>query len=148
MTFEPEWPAPISGKTSRRSPCITACASPSNAVTLNDLMHLYASMQEFDQAISAAATFPQALHASEQCMSTLGRVYLAKNEFDDAIRWFDAALERNATLGEASYYKAVSLLAQPTPDLNKAIAAARVARNAGFPNAESVLREAEERARR
>ena len=53
--------------------------SPANSVTLNELMALYASLGEFDQAIGAAGEFTQALHNSEQCMTTLGRVYLAKN---------------------------------------------------------------------
>src|SRR5436309_915600 len=35
--------------------------SPANSITLNELMTLYASMNEFDQAISAARDFPQAL---------------------------------------------------------------------------------------
>jgi hypothetical protein len=122
-------------------------ASPANAITLNQLMLMYAGMNEFDQAISAANEFPDALHASEQCMSTLGRVYLAANRRPEAIRWFDAALARNASLGEAHYYKAVALLTNDPPDYPAAVAAARQARNAGFPNADELLREAETKAR-
>jgi predicted Zn-dependent protease len=80
-------------------------------------------------------------------MSTLGRVYLAANRRPEAIRWFDAALARNASLGEAHYYKAVALLTNDPPDYTAAVAAARQARNAGFPNADELLREAETKAR-
>jgi tetratricopeptide (TPR) repeat protein len=80
--------------------------SPANSITLNELMTMYAHMGEYDQAISAARDFPQALNNSEQCMTTLGRVYLARNNFPEAIQWFDAATTRNETLGEAHYYKA------------------------------------------
>src|SRR4051794_24764559 len=66
-------------------------ASPANAITLNQLMLLYASMNEYPQAIAAAGEFPEALNASEQCMSTLGRVYLAAERREEARRWFDAA---------------------------------------------------------
>src|SRR6185503_10113823 len=55
-------------------------ASPANSVTLNELMSQYAAISEYDQAISAARDFPQALQASEQCMVTLGRVHLAKSD--------------------------------------------------------------------
>ena len=122
-------------------------ASPANSVTLNELMTAYASMNEFDQAISAAGEFHQALHASEQCMTTLGRVYLAKNQFPEALQWFDAAVARNPALGEAQYYKAVTHLLTTPPDASRAVAAARAARTAGFANAEALLREAEEKAR-
>jgi transcription elongation factor Elf1 len=122
-------------------------ASPANSVTLNELMTAYASMNDFDSAISAAGEFPQALHASEQCMTTLGRVYLARNQFNEALQWFDAAVARNPSLGEAQYYKAVAHLLTTPPDPQKAVAAARAARGAGFANAEALLREAEEKAR-
>lgn len=122
-------------------------ASPANSVTLNQLMLMYASMKEFDQAISAAADFPQALHNSEQCMTTLARVYLAKNDFDNAIKWFDAATSRNPQLGEAHYHKAISYLTQIPAQLEKAVAAARAARNAGYPNADELLKNAQSKAR-
>ena len=122
-------------------------SSPANSVTLNELMTTYASMNEFDQAIGAAGEFPQALHASEQCMTTLGRVYLAKNQYPEALQWFDAAVARNPSLGEAQYYKAVTHLLTTPPDTHRAVAAARAARNGGFPNADALLREAEEKAR-
>lgn len=122
-------------------------ASPANAITLNDLMQLYASMGEFGQALSAATDFPQALNSSEQCMSTLGRVYLANNQHAEAIKWFDAALARNSSLGEAHYYKAAAFLSGDPPQPEKAVTAARAARNAGFPNADDLLSEAEEKAR-
>ena len=121
--------------------------SPANSVTLNELMTLYAGMGEFDQAIGAAGQFPDALNASEQCMTTLGRVYLAQNKHAEAVQWFDAALARNDQLGEAHFHKAVAHLTSTPPDYEKAIAAARAARSAGFPNADALLREAEAKAR-
>jgi hypothetical protein len=122
-------------------------ASPSNSITLNQLMLMYAGMNDYAQAISAANDFPEALNASEQCMSTLGRVYLANEQRPQAIRWFDAALGRNAALGEAHYYKAVAYLTDSPPNLSAAVSAARQARNAGYQNAETLLREAESKAR-
>ena len=62
--------------------------SPANAVTLNELMSVYAGMNEFDEAVSAAKMFPAALDSSEQCMTTLGRVYLAKGDYAEAVAWF------------------------------------------------------------
>ena len=122
-------------------------ASPANAITLDQLMKLYATLKEYDQAVSAAADFPQALQASEQCMTTLGRVYLAQNNFDEAAKWFDAATTRNPQLGEAHYYRALSALLRTPPDTGQAVASARAARNAGYPNADALLREAETKAR-
>src|SRR5271168_4753774 len=69
--------------------------SPANSVTLNELMQLYGSMGEYTQAVSAAADFPQALNNSEQCMVTLGRVYLSQDDHPAALQWLDAALARN-----------------------------------------------------
>ena len=122
-------------------------ASPANSITLNQLMMLYASMKEYAQAVGAANDFPQALQNSEQCMATLGRVYLACNDFENALRWFDAALARNPHLGEAHYYKGVALMMQSPPDPQRAAASARAARNAGYPNADALLKEAESKAR-
>jgi tetratricopeptide (TPR) repeat protein len=122
-------------------------ASPANSITLNQLMLMYAGMNEFSQAVSAANEFPEALNASEQCMSTLGRIYLASEQRPQAIHWFDQALARNASLGEAHYYKAVAHLTNTPPDYAAAVAAARQARNANFPNADALLREAESKNR-
>jgi tetratricopeptide (TPR) repeat protein len=122
-------------------------ASPANSVTLNQLMTMYAEMKEYDQAVSAAADFPQALQASEQCMATLGRVYLAQNKYPEAVRWFDAAVARNAQFGEALYYKAIAHLLTSPPEPEKAVVAARTARNAGYPNSDALLREAEGKVR-
>lgn len=121
--------------------------SPANSVTLNELMTLYASMGEYDQAISAASEFTQALHNSEQCMTTLGRVYLVKNQHREAIRWLEAAVARNPALGEAQYFLGVAHLTNQPPDPGNAIVAARAARAAGYPRADELLREAEARAR-
>jgi tetratricopeptide (TPR) repeat protein len=121
--------------------------SPANSVTLNELMTLYAGLGEYDQAISAASQFPDALNNSEQCMTTLGRVYLAQNKHAEALQWFDAALARNELLGEAHYHKAVAHLTSTPPDYPRAIAAARAARSHGFPNADALLGESEAKAR-
>ena len=121
--------------------------SPGNSITLNELMTLYASMNDFDPAISAARQFPQALENSEQAMVTLGRVFLAKNENTEAIRWFDQAIARNESLGEAHYYKGVAHVTAATPDYAQAAAAARAARSNGYPGADQLLREAESRLR-
>jgi tetratricopeptide (TPR) repeat protein len=121
--------------------------SPANAITLNELMTLYATIGEYDQAVSAARQFPQALESSEQCMVTLGRVYLAKGENGEAVRLFDQAIARNETLAEAHYYKGVALLTAASPDYARAAAAARIARNNGYPGADALVREAETRAR-
>jgi hypothetical protein len=122
-------------------------ASPANSVTLNELMLMYASLNDTNAALSAAGEFPQALNASEQCMTTLGRVYLARNEFADAITWFDAAIARNATMGEAHYYRALSYLLKTPSDTVQAVMSARAARSAGHPNADALLKEAESKLR-
>jgi tetratricopeptide (TPR) repeat protein len=122
-------------------------ASPANAVTLNELMTLYATIGEHGQAVSAANQFPDALNSSEQCMTTLGRVYLDMNRHAGAIHWFDAALVRNPLLGESQFHKAVAHLTSTPPDYAKAVAAARAARSAGVPQADELLRDVEERAR-
>jgi hypothetical protein len=80
-------------------------------------------------------------------MSTLGRVYLAKSENAEAVKWFDAAIARNDMLGEAHYHKAIALLTATPPDPARAVQAARAARTAGYPRADELLRDAEERAR-
>jgi len=122
-------------------------SSPANSITLNELMLMYASMKEYDQAVSAARDFPEALNNSEQCMSTLGRVFLAMDRHAEAIQWFDAALARNSMLGEAHYHKAIALMTMTPPQLDKAVLAARAARNAAYPNADALVRELETRAR-
>ena len=122
-------------------------ASPSNSVTLNNLLLLYFQLKEFDSALSAANEFPDALNASEQCMTTLGRVLMEQGRHVDAIKWFDAATARNPMLGEAAYCKAVALMSTNPPDLAGANVAARAARTAGMPQAEGLLKEIEKRAR-
>ena len=99
-------------------------ASPQNSVTLNNLLILYLSLHEYDQAISAANEFSQALYASEQCMTTLGRVLMDKGNAPEAIKWFDAALARNPMYGEGAYCKAVALMNLKPPDLAAANVAA------------------------
>jgi tetratricopeptide (TPR) repeat protein len=113
-------------------------ASPANAVTLNELMSQYAAIGEYDQAISAARDFPQALQASEQCMVTLGRVHLAKNNHAEALRLFDEALARNSALGEAHYFKAVAHLTSTPPDKDAAAASARLAKANGYADADKL----------
>jgi tetratricopeptide (TPR) repeat protein len=118
-------------------------ASPANSITLNELMQLYASMGEYSQATSAAAEFPNALNNSEQCMTTLGRIYLALGEQSVALQWLDAALARNADSAEAQYYKAVAHLRGSPPDPAKAIAAARAAKKGDYPGSDELVKEAE-----
>ncbi len=121
--------------------------SPANSITLNELMLMYAGMNEYDQAISAARDFPDALNSSEQCMTTLGRVLVAAGRTAEAIPWFDAATTRNPQLGEAHYQKALACLTATPPLIQQAIASARAARSAGYPRADQLLREAEAKAR-
>jgi len=118
-------------------------ASPANSVTLNELMQLYGLMGEFSQAISAAADFPQALNNSEQCMVTLGRAYLSQSDFEAALQWLDAALARNSDLPEAQYFKAIAHLNVKPANLEKAVAAAKIARKAEYPGAEELLAQVE-----
>ena len=120
-------------------------ASPANSVTLNNLMLLYLELHELDQAVSAANEFQQALSASEQCMTTLGRVLMEQRRHPDAIKWFDAALARNPMLAEAAYCKAVALMNLTPPDLTGAKAAARAARTAGMTAADALLKDIESR---
>jgi len=121
-------------------------ASPANSITLNNLMLLYLQLHELDQAVAAANEFQQALNASEQCMTTLGRVLMEQGRHQEAMRWLDAALARNPMLGEASYCKAVALMSLVPPDYAGATAAARAARSAGLAAADALLREIENRA--
>lgn len=122
-------------------------ASPGNSVTLNELMGLYAGLGEYDEAIGAAEMFPAALEASEQCMTTLGRVYLSKGDYRRAVEWFDRAIERNPLYADGPYFKAVALSTGPAPDLPGALAAARAARTAGHPAAEGLIRDIEQKMR-
>ncbi|MGA2582795.1 MAG: zinc-ribbon domain-containing protein [Tepidisphaeraceae bacterium] len=122
-------------------------ASPANSVTLNNLLSLYLTMHEYDQATSAANEFQQALNASEQCMTTLGRVLMEQGKIPEAIQWYDAALARNPMLGEAAYCKAVALMRSNPPDLVAAQAAARSARSSGLAEGEQLLHEIENRLR-
>ena len=119
-------------------------ASPGNSVTLLELLGLYAAAGEYDQAISAAAQFPDAVDASEQCMVAVGRVHALRNDPAEAVRWFDAALARNPDLGEAHYQKATALLDVDPP---RAAAAARAARKAGHAGADELLAVADARVR-
>jgi tetratricopeptide (TPR) repeat protein len=118
-------------------------SSPGNSITLNELMQLYASMGEYSQAISAAADFPVALNSSEQCMSTLGRVYLSQGDHTGAIKWFDSALARNPDLAEAHYFKALAHLRCSPSNPKKAISSAKIAKKLDYPGAEELLKEAE-----
>jgi len=120
--------------------------SPANCVTLNDLIRLYGSLKEYDQAISAAAQFPQALHNSEQVMTALGRVHLAKQEHDKAVEWFDQAIDRNDQYGEPFFHRAVALSQQPEPDFAAATASARSARNLNHQGADELIQEIETKA--
>ena len=122
-------------------------ASPANSVTLNDLMALYGSIGEHAQAIAAAREFPAAVDASEQCMTTLGRLHLQAGDAAAALPWFDRALARNPDLGEAHFQRATAYLTDPAADPAKAVVAARAARKAGCPGADELVHQAEARAR-
>ena len=122
-------------------------ASPANAVTLNELMMLYAVLNDLDAAISAARDFPAALEASEQCMTTLGRIYLSQDLHGKALQWFDRAIERNPMYAEANYFKAVALMGQSPPDLERAQSAARAAKIGQHPNADLLLHDIEQKLR-
>jgi tetratricopeptide (TPR) repeat protein len=117
--------------------------SPANCIRLNELMQLYAGMGEFTQAASAAAEFPSAVNNSEQCMTTLGRVYLAQGEPAAALQWLDAAIARDPDLAEALYYKAVAHLKCTPPDSPQAIVAARAAKKLDYPGADELLADVE-----
>jgi tetratricopeptide (TPR) repeat protein len=119
-------------------------SSPANSITLNELMQLYASIGEYPQAISAATNFPHALNNSEQCMSTVGRVYLSQNDHATALHWLDSALARNPDLAEAQYFKALAHLRGSPSDPQKAIVSARAAKKADYPGSDDLLKEAEE----
>ncbi len=120
-------------------------ASPANSVTLNELMGLHLSLGEPEQAVNAAADFVDALNASEQCMTTLGRAYGVAGKTDDAIHWFDAALARNPNFGEAHYLRAAAQMNRIPPDLAQAVASARAARKSEHPGAAELLATAEAR---
>ncbi len=117
--------------------------SPGNSVTLQELMTLYLSIGEPEQAVGAAADFPDALNASEQCMTTLGRAYLAAGSATEAVGWLDSAVARNPDSGEARFQRATAYLSLTPPDAERAVADARAARNAGHPAAADLLRRAE-----
>lgn len=121
--------------------------APKNSVALNQLMCLHAGLREFDTAIAEAAQFPDALNSSEQCMTTLARVYLCKNDHANALAWFDAAIARNPDLAEPHYHRALALLNQPKPDAEQALAEARKAKSLGHPEAEGLLKHVETKAR-
>jgi tetratricopeptide (TPR) repeat protein len=121
--------------------------SPANSVTLQELMHTYATLGDYDAALSAAQQFPQALNNSEQCIVTLGRVHLAKADPARALTCFDQALARNPALPDAHYFKALAHFTSTPPDYDRAIASARAARNAGHEDADRLLKDAESRRR-
>ena len=117
--------------------------SPANSVTLNELMMLYGAMNDYPAAISAAGVYTQALHASPQCMTTLGRIYLAQGDRDQAIQWFDHAIARDPSSGEANHFKAAALLSSQPPRIQEALAAARQAVALGHAEAQALLNQAE-----
>ncbi len=121
--------------------------SPNDPVILNELLEVYGNMGEYGEALSAANTFPNALHASERCMVTFGRILLAMNNCADAVKWFDAALARNINLGPAHFHKAIALLNSTPSQLDAALASARAARGAQYPDSEGLIREIESRLR-
>jgi predicted Zn-dependent protease len=122
-------------------------ASPSNSVTLNELMLLHLAEGRPADAVNAAADFPDAVNASEQCMVTLGRAYLAVGQPGEAAKWFDDALSRNPESSEAHFHRAAACLVASPPDLERAIASARAARRTDYPGAAELLATVEAQAR-
>ncbi len=119
--------------------------SPADSGLLLKLMEMYAEMDEYGEAIAAARHFPTALQNSQQCVTTLGRIYLANRQPAEALQCLDAALAKAPSLGEAHYLKALAYLNSDPPNTNAAMAAARLARNCGVADAAAVLQQIEAR---
>ena len=120
-------------------------ASPANSVTLAELIGLYLSLGEPEQAVGAAADFPDALNASDQCIVLLGLAYGVAGRPEESIHWFDTALARNPESGDAYFQRAKAYLSRTPPDIERALADARAARRAGQAGADELLRQVEAR---
>ena len=117
--------------------------SPKDSVLLNRLLEMYAAMREFDEALAAGRHFPDALHESAQCLTTYGKVNLAKGDAAEALKYFQMALNKNKALGEAHFYMAVAHLSSTLPNPDAAIACARLAASHGYANTAEFIRQAE-----
>jgi tetratricopeptide (TPR) repeat protein len=117
--------------------------APKDSVLLHRLLEMYASMQEFDEALAAGRHFPEALNDSAQCLTTYGKIHLAKGDAPEALRYLQLALEKNKALAEAHFYTAVAYLSSNPPNPDAAIASARTAATYGHPNTAEFIRQAE-----
>jgi tetratricopeptide (TPR) repeat protein len=117
--------------------------SPKDSVLLNRLLEMYAAMREFDEALAAGRHFPDALNESAQCLTTYGKIYLAKGDVPEALKYLQMALAKNKALGEAHFYTAVAHLSSMPPNPDAAIASARLAATHGHPNTAEFIRQAE-----
>jgi len=117
--------------------------SPRDSGLLNRLLEMYAAMQEFDEALAAGRHFPEALSESAQCLTTYGKIYLAKGDAAEALKYLQMALVKNKALAEAHFYTAVAYLSSHPSNPDAAIASARTAANYGYPNTQEFIRQAE-----
>ena len=117
--------------------------SPRDSVLLNRLLEMYASMQEFDEALAAGRHFPQALSDSAQCLTTYGKIYLARGDAPESLKYFQMALEKNKALAEAHFFTAAAHLSSHPSNPDAAIASARLAASYGYPNTAEFIRQAE-----
>ena len=117
--------------------------SPKDSVLLNRLLEMYAAMREFDEGLAAGRHFPDALMESAQCLTTYGKINLAKGDIPEAMRYLHIALEKNRAMGEAHFYMAVAHLSSNPPNPDAAIACARQAAANGHPNTAEFIRQAE-----
>lgn len=69
--------------------------TPADATKLYRLMQMYVDMNEPNEAISAANSYPAALQASSSCLSLLADIYSRQECRDDALRCITAALALN-----------------------------------------------------
>jgi tetratricopeptide (TPR) repeat protein len=117
--------------------------SPKDSVLLNRLLEMYAAMREFDEALAAGRHFPDALNDSAQCLTTYGKIYLARGNVPEALHYLQMASQKNKALGEAHFYTAVAHLSSMPPNPDAAIASARLAAAHGYPNTAEFIRQAE-----
>jgi tetratricopeptide (TPR) repeat protein len=117
--------------------------SPRDSVLLNRLLEMYAALREFDEALAAGRHFPEALNDSAQCLTTYGKIHLAKGEAAEALRYFQMALQKNQALAEAHFYSGVAHLSSLPPNPDAAIASARLASTHGHPDTAEFIRHAE-----
>ena len=107
--------------------------APADSALLNQLMDHYGGMGEFNEALSAARHFPDALESSAQCLTTLGKIQLSANMPQDAVNSFGKALAKTPGFPDALFFQGVAYLALTPPDTQRTIAVARAAQSAEIP---------------